>query len=67
MSETVGTHLGSLARLVPASGGDVCVYGPPLLVQGATTFVRRSQPWTVESLASFLPTRLGTGQGPRQG
>lgn len=44
-----------------ASGSDICVYGPPLMVERTTTFVRNTGSWTVEGLSDYLPQLLGTG------
>lgn len=44
-----------------ASGSDICVYGPPLVVERTTTFVRKTGSWTVEGLADYLPRLLGIG------
>jgi 3-oxoacyl-[acyl-carrier protein] reductase len=46
-------------RFLYASGGDICVYEHPLMVEGHTTFVRNASPWTVAGVADYLPSLLG--------
>ena len=49
---------GVTGRFVYASGADLAVYEPPLRVEGHTTFVRRTRPWTVDEVADYLPSLL---------
>jgi 3-oxoacyl-[acyl-carrier protein] reductase len=47
-------------RFLYASGGDICVYEHPLRVEGHTTFVRNAESWTVDRVADYLPSLLGS-------
>lgn len=46
-------------RFLYASGGDICSYSHPLMVEHSTTFVRRTGGWSVERLAAVVPDLLG--------
>jgi 3-oxoacyl-[acyl-carrier protein] reductase len=41
-------------RFLYASGGDVCVYGPPFLVTGGSCLLRSPGRWTIKELGSLL-------------
>lgn len=46
-------------RFLYASGTDICSYVHPLMVEHTTTFVRRTEGWTVRDIADTLPAVLG--------
>ena len=46
-------------RFLYASGSDICAYAHPLMVEGHTTFVRRTGKWTIDELARTMPEILG--------
>jgi 3-oxoacyl-[acyl-carrier protein] reductase len=47
-------------RFIYASGGDICVFTPPLEMAGEPNkFIRKMGKWTVDELADVLPQLLG--------
>jgi NAD(P)-dependent dehydrogenase (short-subunit alcohol dehydrogenase family) len=38
-----------------AAGGDICVYGRPLILPGPHTLIRRTTMWTIDDLNKVLP------------
>jgi NAD(P)-dependent dehydrogenase (short-subunit alcohol dehydrogenase family) len=48
---------GITGRYIYTSGGDICIYGRPLRLNGeASTFIRKSGKWTIDELMEFIPS-----------
>ncbi len=50
-------------KFLYAAGRDLCVYAQPLTMAGSTTFLRRSEAWTVDELSHYVPGLLDVRKG----
>jgi hypothetical protein len=46
-------------RYLYSSGGDICVYTHPMMLEDSNVLVRNTGRWTLDQVAEMLPSLLG--------
>jgi NAD(P)-dependent dehydrogenase (short-subunit alcohol dehydrogenase family) len=48
-------------QFIYTAGGDICIYGRPLVMPGPHIFIHKDDMWTIEELKKTIPEMMGLG------